>query len=414
MTAASDIAAEPSPKTPWRLVLLLGALTAFGPMSIDMYLPSLPVLQTALGASPAQAQASMSTFFAGMAIGQFFYGPASDRFGRRPPILIGAGVYIVASLACAMATSPEMLIGARFVQALGGCAGAVVARAVVRDRFGHQDTARILSFLTLIMGLAPILAPTIGGLILQVASWRVIFAVLVGFAVVVGVWTFFGLPESRSEATALQARNENLFRALGALSANRRLVGYALAGALNGAMLFTYVSSSADLIMGAYGVSATRFGWVFGLNACAIIGASQINRSLLRRWPADRILARANLTALAGGVVLCVFAYTGWGGMWTVLPTVFFILGSYGFIQGNTIAGALSVDPSRAGSISALLGASSFGAGAIVSTLAGLFHDGTARPLATTVLILLIGSTAALYALTFRPAPADRPAEPPR
>ena len=140
-------------------MLLLGALTAFGPMSIDMYLPSLPTLQVALGASAAQAQASMSTFFAGMAIGQFFYGPASDRFGRRPPILVGAVVYIIASIGCALATTPQMLIGARFVQALGGCAGAVIARAVVRDRFGHQDTARILSFLTLIMGLAPILAP---------------------------------------------------------------------------------------------------------------------------------------------------------------------------------------------------------------------------------------------------------------
>lgn len=389
-------------RTPWGLVLLLGALTAFAPMSIDMYLPSLPALQASLRASPAQAQASMAAFLAGMAVGQFFYGPASDRLGRRPPLLFGIVVYVLASIACAFAVSPLMLIAARFVQALGGCAGPVIARAAVRDRFNHQDTARILSFLTLIMGLAPILAPLAGGWILAVSTWRTIFAVLVGFGVLVGLWTFFGLKESRSEETAAHARGEHVLRALAALSTNRRLVGYALAGALNGAMLFSYVSSSPDLVMGTYGVSAQNFGWVFGLNAAAIIGASQINRSLLRRFTADRILARASVVAVVFGVLLAIFAYTGVGGMWTVLPCVFFILGSYGFMQGNTMAGALSVDPRRAGSISALMGGVSFGAGALASSLTGVMHDGTARPLAATVLVALVGSSLALFCLTFR------------
>lgn len=395
-------------RTPWGLVLLLGALTAFAPMSIDMYLPSLPALQASLRASPAQAQASMAAFLAGMAVGQFFYGPASDRLGRRPPLLFGIVVYVLASIACAFAVSPLMLIAARFVQALGGCAGPVIARAAVRDRFNHQDTARILSFLTLIMGLAPILAPLAGGWILAVSTWRTIFAVLVGFGVLVGLWTFFGLKESRSEETAAHARGEHVLRALAALSTNRRLVGYALAGALNGAMLFSYVSSSPDLVMGTYGVSAQNFGWVFGLNAAAIIGASQINRSLLRRFTADRILARASVVAVVFGLLLAIFAYTGVGGMWTVLPCVFFILGSYGFMQGNTMAGALSVDPRRAGSISALMGGVSFGAGALASSLTGVMHDGTARPLAATVLVALVGSSLALFCLTFRREPAAR------
>jgi DHA1 family bicyclomycin/chloramphenicol resistance-like MFS transporter len=218
----------------------------------------------------------------------------------------------------------------------------------------------------------------------------------------VGAWAFFGLQESRSEETAAQARQEHIFRAMGQLLRNRRLVGYALAGAFNGSMLFSYISASADLIMGAYQIPARHFGWIFGMNAAAIIGAAQINRSLLRYWTADRILSRSSLIALAGAVALAFFAYTGLGGMWTVLGSVFFVLGSYGFIQGNTMAGALSCDPRRAGTISALMGSASFGAGAIVSSLMGLFHDGTARPIATTVLLVLAGSSASLFGLTFR------------
>ncbi len=389
-------------RTPWGLVVLLGALTAFAPRSIDMYLPSLPAIGATLRASPEATQATLSTFFLGMALGQFLYGPASDRFGRRAPILIGALVYALASAACALAPTIEALQGARFVQALGGCAGAVVARAIVRDRFNHQDTARILSLLMLIMGLAPILAPLAGGAILAAAGWRAIFWTLAGFGVLIGVWVATRLAESRSAETAAQARAEHPLRAYAALLSEPRLLGYAIAGALNGATLFTYISASPDRVIGAYGVSPQAFGWVFGINALGVIGASQVNRRLLRRRTADAILAKASIVSVAAAVLLAGAAFTGLGGRWSVLGLLFVVLASFGLMQGNTMAGALSVDPRRAGSISALMGGASFAAGAIASWLGGAFHDGTARPMATVMLVCLTGSCAALVLLALR------------
>ncbi len=389
----------PPAAVPWRLVLLLGALTAFAPMSIDMYLSSLPEIGHSLSARPDQTQATLAAFFAGMAIGQFVYGPLSDRLGRRGPLLTGIGVYIVASLACAVAPSIHALIGARFVQALGGCAGAVVARAVVRDRFGHTDTARVLSLMMLIMGLAPVLAPQLGGVIQAFAGWRVVFWVQVVFGLAVGAWVLAGLKESRSAETLAQARSENPLKAYIALLGLRRLVGYALAGALNGAVLFTYISGAPDLVMGIYGHTPLVFNLIFAFNAVGIIGASQVNRLLLRRNLPDEVLSKASIASIAAAFLLTVAAWTGWGGQWTVLPLLFASLSLYGLMGGNTMAGALSVDPRRAGSISALMGSASFGAGALASWAGGLLHDGTPRPVAVVMFACLVGSALAIFFL---------------
>lgn len=393
-----DAEIKPAP-TPWGLVVMLGAMTAFAPMAIDMYLPSLPAIADGLQASAGQAQATVAAFFAGMAIGQFIYGPASDRYGRRVPLLVGVVVYTLASVACALATSPEMLIGARFVQALGGCAGGVVARAIIRDQFDHTETARMLSLMMLIMGIAPILAPLLGGVILSLAGWRANFWVLAGFGIAVGSAVLWRLKETRSEATAAQARSETPLRAFGALFRQPRLIGYLLAGALNGATLFTYIAASPGLLIGTYGISPQNFGWVFGLNAFGIIGANQVNRHLLRRRTPDEVLARASLVSAALAALLALVAVTGWGGMWGVLVLLFVLLASYGFMQGNTTAGALSVDPLRAGSVSALTGAASFAAGAVAASISAALHDGSARPMALIMLVAMLGSAAALHAL---------------
>ncbi|HEY2359029.1 MAG TPA: multidrug effflux MFS transporter [Phenylobacterium sp.] len=394
MTGAQEIE-----RTPWGLVVLLGALTAMGPLAIDMYLPSLPAIALGLHASPGQAQATVSAFLAGMAIGQLFYGPASDRLGRRPPILFGTVVYVAASIGCALAVSPAMLIGGRFVQALGACAGGVVARAVVRDRFGHTETARMLSLLMLIMGLAPILAPLLGGALLGLGGWRLNFWFMASFGVAVGLAGLWRLSESRSEETTAHAATESPLQAYLALMREPRLVGYALAGALNGATLFTYIASSPDLLIKTYGIEPSAFGWVFGVNAVGIIGSNQVNRFLLRRRTPDYVLARSSLVAVGVAILLVVAAVTGIGERWSVLPLLLLLLSTYGFLQGNTMAGALNVDPRRAGAISALMGAVSFGMGAVASAAAGVLHDGTPRPMALVMLVALTGSAAALHLL---------------
>ncbi|HEY0051943.1 MAG TPA: multidrug effflux MFS transporter, partial [Caulobacteraceae bacterium] len=380
MTASPLSVAPAHEKPTLGLLLILGALTAFAPMSIDMYLPALPQIARDLGSTAAAAQVTVAAFFVGLAVGQLIYGPMTDRFGRRGPLLAGIGLYLAASLACALAPTMEALIAARIVQALGGCAGVVVARAVVRDRFDHSESARIFSTLMLIMGVAPIVAPLLGGMLMGAAGWRWIFGVLVVFAALVGAAVIWGLPESRSAATAERARSESPLRAYLRLFQNRRLVAYVLAGALSGAALFTYIASSADLIIGTFGVPATAFGWVFGANAVGVIGASQLNRLLLRRWSPDRVLRVSTAWAAMSALVLVLTAFTGFGGLMGVLVPLFLAISVGGITGPNATAGALNQDPQRAGSLSALLGAAQFGLGAAGAGVAGLLHDGTARP----------------------------------
>ena len=404
----ADSAGGPSAHTPWGLVVLLGSLTAMGPVAIDMYLPSLPAIAAGLHASAGEAQATVSAFLAGMGVGQLFYGPASDRLGRRPPILFGVVIYVAASVACAFAVSPAMLIGGRFVQALGACAGGVVSRAIVRDRFTHTETARMLSLMMLIMGLAPILAPLLGGALLGLGGWRLNFWFMAAFGVAVGLAGLLRLQESRSAETTAHAATESPTHAYLALMREPRLVGYALAGALNGATLFTYIASSPDLLIKTYGIPPAAFGWVFGLNAVGVIGSNQVNRRLLRRRTPDQVLAKASLIAVGVSLLLMAAAVTGLGERWSVLPLLLLLLSTYGFMQGNTMAGALNVDPRRAGAISALMGAVSFGAGALASAAAGVLHDGTPRPMAAVMMVALVGSALSLHLMAL-PKTASAP-----
>lgn len=397
-SAAAPQAYKPA-KAPAGLVLLLGVLTAYAPLSIDMYLPSLPAIGRGFGVSADAAQITLAAFLAGLAIGQLVYGPASDRLGRRGPILFGAAVYAAASIGCALAPSLGALTIARFLQALGGCAGPVVARAVVRDRFGHRDSARVLSLLMLVMGLAPILAPLAGGALLGFGGWRTIFWVLTGLGSAIAIVAVFTLAETRSAETAAHARSEHPVRAYLELLRQPQFVGFTLAGALNSAAVFAYVSASPGLLIGVYGVKPANFGWIFGANAFAMVGMSQLNTRMLRTRTPEQIVALVRPISVIFSAAMAIDAVTGFGGMWGVLIPLFFLMGTFGFIGPNTMAGGLNIDPRRAGSISALMGSAQFGVGAAASALIGAIHARGAIPMSIVIVAGILGSTAALYAL---------------
>lgn len=380
--ASNTSAASPSLT---RLVLILGTLTAVGPLSIDMYLPGLPTIAREFRTDTAAVQSTLSVFFIALAFGQVFYGPIADRIGRKPPLLLGFALYTLASLGCMLAPSLEALVVARLFQALGGCAGMVVARSMVRDLFDAKESARVYSFLMLVLGIAPITAPLIGGQLLVLLGWRAIFGVLVGFGIICLGLVAFGLPESLPASLRIRAGIGAAFAVYKALLLDRHFVGYALTGGLISAGMFSYIAGSPFVIIELYGVQAQQYGLIFGMNALGLIVASQLNRGLLRRYSSDALLNVALLSAAIAGIALVVVAWLGLGGLLGLLIPLFVCVASGGFVGPNTTAVAMARHGRVAGSASALLGSLQFTVGTLASTSVEKLHNGTALPMAATI-----------------------------
>ena len=369
----------------YRLALILGALTAMGPLAIDMYLPALPTIAREFRTDSGMVQASLAVYFIGIALGQAFYGPISDRVGRKRVLYFGLVVFIVSSIGCAQAGSVEALIGFRFLQALGGCAPLVVPRAIVRDHFDQVGSVRMLSVLMLVMGLAPILAPLIGGQLLVRFGWRAVFWVLalygsVGLAIVAAF-----LRESLPPARRLRQPVSSVVSVYWRLIRDRSYLGHALSGALIFAGLLTYIAGSPFVFIELFHVSPERYGLFFGTNAVGIIAGSQVNRWLASRVDAHRIVRVVLIVALTASLVLLLDAHSGFGGFAGILVPLFCFIACHGFVLPNTTALAMAPHGQVAGSASALLGTLQFVLGATAGSLVGVFADGTAVPMAVVI-----------------------------
>ncbi|MDD0997744.1 multidrug effflux MFS transporter [Pseudomonas sp. TNT2022 ID1044] len=368
----------------FRTILILGALSAFGPLAIDFYLPAFPAMALAFGTDEKHVQLTLAAYFLGLSIGQLAYGPVADRFGRRIPLLIGVGLFTAASLACAYAPNLDWLIGARFIQALGGCAGMVISRAIVSDKCDAVGSAKVFSQLMLVMGLAPILAPMLGGLLVNTTGWQSIFLTLTGFSALAGLAVALGLPESMPAHVPRQPLS-------GALRQYARLVkepiylGHALTGGIAIAGMFSYIAGSPFVFIKLYGVPAEHFGWFFGANAAGFILVAQVNARLLAKRGPAFLLARAVWVYLGAGLVLLGVSALHTAQLWPLLIPLFVCISSLGCILPNASACAMNGQGARAGSASAMLGCLQFSVAAGAAALVGVLHDGSAMPMAMVI-----------------------------
>ncbi|AHI01065.1 Bcr/CflA family multidrug efflux MFS transporter [Kutzneria albida] len=396
-----------------RFVLILGALSGFGPLSIDMYLPAFPAMAGELHAGQSQVQLTLTACTLGLALGQLVAGPLSDTLGRRRPLLTGLAVFTLTSLLCAVAPSAEALSALRLVQGLGGAAGIVISRAAVRDLYEGPELARFFSLLMLVNGAAPVLAPVIGGQLLSWVSWRGVFVTLGAIGLVLLVASALGLPETLAPQRRRPGSLTATLRTMWDLLRDRVFLGYALSLALAFAALFAYISGSSFVLQDVYGMSPQLFSLVFGGNAVAIIVFGQVNAWLVRFQSARRLLVAGLVTVLLGGLGVLVAAVTGIG-LPVMLPALVVVSGGIGVVFPNATALALADHPETAGNASALLGVLQFLAGGFAAPLVGSGGAASALPMALVMASLATAAVLVFLVLArgrrITPGSARRPA----
>ncbi len=366
------------------LLVVLGSLMAFASISTDTYLPAFPAIAADFGVTEGRIQLTISSYLIGFSLGQLIWGPISDRVGRRGPIIWGMVLFVVGSAGCGLSGSAEGLILWRLLQALGASAGPVLARAMVRDLYARERAAQMLSTLMLIMAVAPLLGPIVGGQILELSGWRSIFWCLtaVGFISAIGVLMIDEtLPAERRD----QGRLAGVWRSYGRVLSDRRLIGYAAVGGFYYGGAFAYIAGTPFAYIDYYKVLPTAYGLLFAVNVVGLMAANFFNARLVVRLGPDRILRFGAVMAALSGVLLAVDARLGLGGLWGLAIPLFFYFSAAGFIVANSVAGALTAFPREAGAASAVLGAVHYGAGIFSAALLGWLADGTPWPMGVVI-----------------------------
>ncbi len=380
------------------LILILGLLSAIGPLSIDMYLPAFPSIAKGLHTTVSSVMLSLSSFFVGISVGQLLYGPLLERYGRKTPLYFGLGLYAISSFACTTAMSVETLIVFRFFQALGGCVGMVASRAMVRDLFEVKDNAKVFSTLMLVVAVSPIIAPTLGGFITTYFGWRYIFGMLIVVIALIIAGIYFLLPESKKPDPNFSLKPKAILSGFATIVKHPQFGVYTFTGAVAYAGLYAYISGSPYVFMEVFKVTEQHYGWIFAIVAAGLISASQLNSVLLKKYKSEQIIKGALSFQGVIGILLVSSSLFGFSELYSTIALVFLFLCCQGFIFPN--ASALSMAPfgHNAGNASALMGFIQMSVGAFMSAMVSVLHNETTLPM-TGVMAFCSLTASLIYAI---------------
>lgn len=379
-----------------KLILILGSLTALGPFSIDMYLPGFSGIAKDLNTSVAKVSMSLSSYFIGISAGQLLYGPLLDRFGRKKPLFIGLMVYILASLGCVYVADIDQFILLRFVQAIGSCAATVASVAMVRDLFPVKDIPKVFSLLMLVLGLSPMLAPTIGGYVTEDYGWHTVFLILMFMGIAILIAAQIGLPNSYKPDTSISLKPKPIISNFLKVLKEPQFYTYAFTGAIAFSGLFTYVAASPIIFMDIYHVDAKTYGWIFAFMSVSFIGSSQLNSLLLKKFSSEQMIFGALILQSVVSIVFLVLSINNLLGLYETIALLFLFLGCLGISNPNTAGLTMAPFAKNAGSASALMGAIQLGLGSLASFAVGIFVKDSVAPM---VLIMTVTTIIAFIVL---------------
>jgi DHA1 family bicyclomycin/chloramphenicol resistance-like MFS transporter len=375
----------------FKIILVLGALATISPFSIDMYLPGFPEMAESLDTPISNIQLSLTSYLVGIAVGQLFYGPLLDKYGRKKPLYVGLGIYILASIGCAMSQTVENLIFMRFLQAIGGCAGMVSAQAIVRDIFPVKKIAQAMSLLVLVIAISPMIAPTLGGFVTAAYDWHWVFIILAFLTAIIWIATVLVLPDGATPDREVSLKPKQVWKGYLKVLENRQFLVYMLVGGIAGSAPFVYIASSADVFMNLYQFTEQQFGWLFGILAFAMIGSTQLNHILLKKYSSQQIINFSLHYQSVTGLLLVSGVFFDFLNVTGLIALMFVFLTAHGLNSPNTTALSMAPFSKNAGSASAMLGSMRMAFGGVVTAIVSLFHASSAFPMVVAMAICALG-----------------------